>query len=588
VAYAYRQLSRALHPDKNPEIPQAPIAFKRLSDAADELRQGLVDARAQLEVLCAVFGRAPSPELHERPQEALFAEVTRLVTAVLILTGEGEVPPAALERSRAAFAGSLNFAKCDGPSLLVSWFDDARLLQIASGHTVRGAYDCSPKRLRAQFLCLLNRVAMAEATRQNDCVRNNWHEVMRAFPEVPLWRDLLERLKVRVWSIDVDPPDDPADPEATETIAKEEEDPWPPRPKVPEKVPEKAEPKPKVVPALKRLGAAGEKEEGSKPRFPAYRQMMNWRAPGTGPGAGESKDPICWAWVTKKNCRNGDTCRYLHHIPEGYDVYKASNAMTAYGAQRAAIEAEKQAKELEEKQKKKAEEERRKKEEEENKPAPRPPTSRWARKWRAAIEAVLPIGREGAVPATDPEVRRLGAALWRDVAEWAEPFFRPDPGSKFQPPPSPLELFTSEPDSESQWAFVPVADLLLIVGAGIVGATAEGVFTNGQKGYVRETFAEAMERLGKKRAEQGKDKKPATSDPENAEGGATKGDSKAARGEDDVDADMEVVEDEKGESMEVIEDDREDERKAEKGVDGASFRSFVKRAAGARSRSPRR
>ena len=40
VAYAYRQLARALHPDKNPSIPTATAAFKRLSEAADELRQG--------------------------------------------------------------------------------------------------------------------------------------------------------------------------------------------------------------------------------------------------------------------------------------------------------------------------------------------------------------------------------------------------------------------------------------------------------------------------------------------------------------------------------------------------------------------
>ena len=40
VAYAYRQLARALHPDKNPSIPTATAAFKRLSEAADELRHG--------------------------------------------------------------------------------------------------------------------------------------------------------------------------------------------------------------------------------------------------------------------------------------------------------------------------------------------------------------------------------------------------------------------------------------------------------------------------------------------------------------------------------------------------------------------
>merc|ERR1719215_1137495 len=41
VAYAYRQMSRALHPDKNPDLPRAQKAFHRLSEAADELRQGL-------------------------------------------------------------------------------------------------------------------------------------------------------------------------------------------------------------------------------------------------------------------------------------------------------------------------------------------------------------------------------------------------------------------------------------------------------------------------------------------------------------------------------------------------------------------
>ena len=45
IAYAYRQLSRALHPDKNREVPEAHDAFQRLSEAADELRQGLADQR---------------------------------------------------------------------------------------------------------------------------------------------------------------------------------------------------------------------------------------------------------------------------------------------------------------------------------------------------------------------------------------------------------------------------------------------------------------------------------------------------------------------------------------------------------------
>lgn len=92
IAYAYRQLSRALHPDKNPDVPEAPDAFKRLSEAADELRQGLTDARNILRALTAAMGGVTTPEMLERPQEALFAEATRMLFAVLSLSGEGEVP----------------------------------------------------------------------------------------------------------------------------------------------------------------------------------------------------------------------------------------------------------------------------------------------------------------------------------------------------------------------------------------------------------------------------------------------------------------------------------------------------------------
>ncbi|CAE8591263.1 unnamed protein product, partial [Polarella glacialis] len=51
IAYAYRQLSRALHPDKNPDLDKAPAAFHRLSEASEELRQGLDAQRAALQQL---------------------------------------------------------------------------------------------------------------------------------------------------------------------------------------------------------------------------------------------------------------------------------------------------------------------------------------------------------------------------------------------------------------------------------------------------------------------------------------------------------------------------------------------------------
>lgn len=50
INYAYRQLSRALHPDKNPDIPEAHDAFKRLTDASAELKEGLEEQRSVLRV----------------------------------------------------------------------------------------------------------------------------------------------------------------------------------------------------------------------------------------------------------------------------------------------------------------------------------------------------------------------------------------------------------------------------------------------------------------------------------------------------------------------------------------------------------
>lgn len=202
ISYAYRQLSRALHPDKNPDILEAPNAFKRLSEAADELRQGLSEAREVLKAFCSAMGGVATPEMLERPQEALFAEATRLLYAVLALSGEGEVPGAALTRAVAAFTSSSAYYHCQAQVLLSEWYDQPRLLDCFAGMPLRTAYDCAPKRFRAQFLCALNRATLAEAKRQNDCVRGNWQAVMMQFPEMGLWRDLREKLRLRVWTRD--------------------------------------------------------------------------------------------------------------------------------------------------------------------------------------------------------------------------------------------------------------------------------------------------------------------------------------------------------------------------------------------------
>lgn len=336
ISYAYRQLSRALHPDKNPDVPEAQDAFKRLSEAAEELRQGLNDARNVLRMLLNAMGGTCTPEMLERPQEALMAESCRLLCALLAIAGEGEVPPTALSRAMSSFQSSTTFYNSQPQVLLTQFFDMSTLLDYYAGTPIRTAYDCSKKRFRAQFLTAMNRVAAVEAKRQSDCIRGNWQEVLMQFPEIHLWRELVQKLKDRVWSSE----------------------------------------------------GATEADEAPK--------RSKW--------------------------------------------------------------------------------------DEQDAPASKP--SAWATKWRDLIKLVLPRGIDAATALTDPEVRKLTAALWEDVAAWA----RENDAERH------LGLFTSEGANAAtdQWAFVPQADLLLIVGDGMVGLTAEGVFADNRPGHEPCTYEEAL------------------------------------------------------------------------------------------------
>eukprot|EP00931_Biecheleriopsis_adriatica_P100670 TRINITY_DN75935_c0_g1_i1.p1 TRINITY_DN75935_c0_g1~~TRINITY_DN75935_c0_g1_i1.p1 ORF type:complete len:798 (-),score=214.17 TRINITY_DN75935_c0_g1_i1:90-2483(-) len=195
ISYAYRQLSRALHPDKNPGVPEAPEAFKRLGEAAEELRQGLGEARSTLQVLLAATQGAAATadkDVLERPQGPLLAEASRLLAAVLGLSGEGSISDEAVARACAALPG--------GPELLARWYQEPQLLEVFAGAPLRIAYDCSKKPFRMQFLCALARAADAEARRNESCVRGGWQRVMQQFPELGLWRELQEKIKARVWT----------------------------------------------------------------------------------------------------------------------------------------------------------------------------------------------------------------------------------------------------------------------------------------------------------------------------------------------------------------------------------------------------
>ncbi|CAK0798125.1 unnamed protein product [Prorocentrum cordatum] len=201
VKYAYRQLSRALHPDKNPGVAEAPDAFRRLSEAVEELNALLDETRKAVQRICLVLGSAVAPEALERPQAALIAEASRLLYGVLGLSGEGvplDSQRGLRRRAVAAFTSSPVWSGCARDTLLSKWFEEDWLLDLFAQAAMRNAYDCMPKRVRAQFLSLLYRAAAVEAVKQDGCVRGGWPPVMAQFPEVSLWGDFMGRLLCRV------------------------------------------------------------------------------------------------------------------------------------------------------------------------------------------------------------------------------------------------------------------------------------------------------------------------------------------------------------------------------------------------------
>eukprot|EP00930_Biecheleria_cincta_P040548 TRINITY_DN27775_c0_g1_i2.p1 TRINITY_DN27775_c0_g1~~TRINITY_DN27775_c0_g1_i2.p1 ORF type:complete len:774 (-),score=144.86 TRINITY_DN27775_c0_g1_i2:15-2336(-) len=201
IKHAYRQLSRALHPDKNPGVPEAPDAFKRLGEAAEELQSGLSETRSMLKILSgATLGAAVTQEALERPQGPLLAEASRLLAAVLGLSGEGTISDAALKRAPSALLANAAFAGCRVNELMTRWYEESQLLDLFAGTPLRVAYDCCKQPFRMQFLCAMGRAADAEAERNDTCVRSGWEKVTLQFPELGLWRELLYKLHARVWT----------------------------------------------------------------------------------------------------------------------------------------------------------------------------------------------------------------------------------------------------------------------------------------------------------------------------------------------------------------------------------------------------
>lgn len=360
IAYAYRQLSRACHPDKNPGNPFAATAFKRLGECQAELKRGHQVSNFVLPKLRTTFhGSGPVPEEESvRPQEAIFAESNRLIAAVLALESDGLVADAAHYRAQQCLSsGSGSWARPFSSSpadFLKRWHEVPELIQNLKSPAVRTAFDSAAKRYRCHFLCGLTRLAMLEGRRSGGCVRQIWSDIWALFPEIALWQQLRTMIEKK------------CRPHGTSQTA----------------------------------------EEKSRER---------------------SRSPLL--------CTPAETAR-------------------------------KKTRDSENEEKKR--------------------WSQWARRWRKMIRAVLPSGAIAAAPWSDPELRKLCAAMWRD---FADPLSKVE-GEEGEAARRALGMFRTEARgaadiaaqkgaAPAEWAFVPAADLLLVVGEGLVGISLEGAFVDG-------------------------------------------------------------------------------------------------------------
>ncbi|CAK9007516.1 unnamed protein product [Durusdinium trenchii] len=542
VAYAYRQLARVLHPDKwqnerEKEKAVAASAFKRLSEAADELRQALAEQRHVLNTLFAFTGRTATAEMLERPQEAIFAEACRLLHLVSTTAGEGHIDRVALNR-----AAALNSQKA---LLLASeWFKKTTLLELFGGTSVRASYDCAPKRYRAQFLCLLYRLLLIETRQFGELsCRPAWTKILQNFPELALWQDFRERLQCHVWDNSSDPT--PVEPRAYAdevTPSPEDEGPMDDATKAQKLLDTYWTPLtgPVFQTAYEKLRHRGKMtlqlglmqllEEATQEAVTQIGEK-NLKVTGSGTPSTASGDRGAWKFkqsveLVKEHCKDESIRRKALELERMVDYPgKNGDKETAPGS------LEKKENKLNEKDegpgKKPADVEggnlrigrssdgkptyRRhwdvKEGERENaQDDVKRECAAWARPWRLAIAAILPSGADGVLPLTHPDLRQLIADLWfQEILTWSESqdsrclgLFKADAQTPqtFGWAGRSKATRGLDPDFPiCEWAFVPMSDLLLVVAEGIIGITSEGVFADNFPNHQRFSLEELREKV---------------------------------------------------------------------------------------------
>lgn len=415
------------------------------------------EQRSALQTLVLALG-VDVPQ-DSRMEEALMAEATRFLHAVLGFAGEGAVSDAA--RARAISVASTTFA---GHGLAVvpvhmharavdamlgQWFEHPLLIGIFAKDAIRAAFDRSQSRYRAQFVCALGRVLLLEALR-NGCqnVRREWKEVLDAFPEVEQLAALLRHVKRRCW-------EDVRDRSKSRSRSREKK---------------KGDSKPKLPKDAIRfvVKKAGDSDEmlltAHFARFGKICELTLLRDKKT-------QKPRGVAFVT---LQPQGIWQGIKNTKESMRQWVLGEKHLVRGGRALEVtEAEMKPQEDEATKREERVEERRKMREQRGKTGgeQRFVLSPWARNWRQKIFAVLPQEAESHTDWSNPRLRRICRTLWTEAtdhvsrcgdetAQGALSFFR----------------------SEAGWCFIPAVDCLLSVAEGFFGSLVDGVFKSNVDG----------------------------------------------------------------------------------------------------------
>jgi len=452
------------------------VADKKAKDEgaedSNDATQGSTGQSAALQTLSAALGGKVTEDMAKSTQEALFAEASRLLFAVLGFSCEGNYSATLRSRAISFAATSVTWHELVPHAVLAQWFDFPTLLATFSGVPLRTAYEAARRPLRAQLLCALSRAAQLEIGRQaSGLLRPQWARVLELFPELAQVCALRAHVRRRCW-------EDARDRSRSRSPVRKSEQPGGRGGGGAAAAAAAPQPPPNAVRFFVK-GCGTLQDQHLAIHFQRFGDLLECallrdKKKNTSRGMGFVTIEATGWYRGVKNTKEMVRDWVLNQA----DHMVLGNKLEVSLAESKPVEDEERSRED------RVEERRRLREERAAAGAApagaesqqRLVISPWGKRWRQELADALPKEAEGPAPWTEPRLRALCRSLWAEAAEHVAR----TGGVEAQ---GALALFRGDvvsaggtSEAEQPWCFVPAADLLLVVGEGIVGITAEGAF----------------------------------------------------------------------------------------------------------------